>query len=390
MNAPGRVGRKTPKTSPKVLSFAREAGGAAAIGPVCERMVDEGWSVLLLAKDHACRVFRSRGIPFLDFPSFDPAVLDRLVSDAFSSPPDFLFTSAASLPKLDMTEKYLWKWGMARGIATAGLLDQWQNYAIRFSGPSDYERLHYLPDHIFVMDRLAEMEMMSDGIPREKIIITGQPAFEKLTEERDRISQSAPDLMARLNLSGREVVITFAAEALKRDFHDSLGYDEQTTLAFLGDSLEEVCLKNPGLGVLLMIKLHPENSCDDFRWVRERWSCFPKRIVSGELTAEETLAISDVVVGMTSVMLLNAILFEIPVLSLQLNSKMDSQLAATRSGAIPFVRTKTLGRRILNRLLTDEKYMRRYVARQNKWKVDKDGTENCLRAIEHLVEARRG
>ena len=44
----------------KVLAFAREAGAAAAIAPVCYAMLKHGWRLLLLAKDYGLDIFRSQ------------------------------------------------------------------------------------------------------------------------------------------------------------------------------------------------------------------------------------------------------------------------------------------------------------------------------------------
>jgi len=71
----------------------------------------------------------------------DFSLLDRYA-------PELLITSATSLPAVDMSEKYLWRQAKQRGIPSLAFLDQWQNYAVRFSGRQDSERLAYLPDWI--------------------------------------------------------------------------------------------------------------------------------------------------------------------------------------------------------------------------------------------------
>ena len=373
------------KKSKKILAFAREVGGAAAIAPVCQAMLQNMWDVLLLAKDYGLGFFVNQNLRCLDFPSFDLSYLDTLINENFGFLPDVIFTSATSLPTLDMTERYLWKWGKKNNIPTVGILDQWQNYVLRFSGPGKHEILAYLPDYIFVMDELAKDEMIREGIPKELIIVTGQPAFDKVAEEHKAFSSQVNEIKAKLHIPDNFTIITFVAESLKKDFGDNLGYDEQSTLEFLANALDEICRRNKGLHIYLIIKLHPENKHKEFDWSLSKWPSLKKQIIEKELSSCEVIEISDLIVGMSSVLLVEAILAQKIVVSLQINSLVDSQLAATKMGAIPFIKTQEEGKRILNLLLHDQTYREEYLQKQLKWEIDKNGTRNCLDMLKTIM-----
>lgn len=369
------------KTVKKILAFSREAGGARAVAPVCHAMIKEGWNVLLLAKDHSLNIFRDQGLECTDFPNFDPDNLLKLVNKRFGSFPDIVVTSATSLPTIDMTEKYLWRWGNTNCIPTVGILDQWQNYALRFSGPGDKERLAYLPDHVFVMDDIAKMDMIKDGIPEERIIITGQPAFSGIVDEHKACLLRTGEIKKRFEIPDGFTVVTFAAESLKKNFGGELGYDEQSTLRFVGDALKGICRATEDLKIYLIIKLHPENVYEEFEWAVQEWPSIGKRIIGKELSPRETIAISDVMIGMTSIMLIEAILADKPTISLQINSSRPSQLVVTKTGAIPFITTRDAASAILNRLLTSEEARKEYLKRQKTWKISKDATGRCMDAL---------
>lgn len=372
-------------TGKKVLAFAREAGGASAIAPVCRAVLKEGWNLLLLGKDHSHQVFKKNDLACVDFPVFDETVLEGIINHDLGSYPDVVLTSAASLPALDMTERFLWKWGKKHRITTIGVLDQWQNYALRFSGSTPEEFLIYVPDHIFVMDNTARQEMINEGIPERNILVTGQPAFDAIKEDILAISARVPEIRERLNIHD-SVVVMFVGESLRKDFGDTLGYDELSTLQFLGDVMEDVCSRQEGLSLYLVIKLHPENRPDEFEWVFSKWPSFTKLVIARELTPYESIAISDMVVGMTSIMLIESIIAGKPTVSLQINSMVESQLVVTKNGSIPFIKEQSIGSKILKSLLFDNEYRREYLDNQNKWCFSGNVAARCMSAIRTILQ----
>lgn len=367
----------------QVLAFAREAGGAAAIAPVCEAMINKGWEVLLLGKDYSLPVFKRHGLKTINFPRFDVSLLEKLIKRKFKRMPDVIFTSAASLPFLDMTERYLWKWGQRRGIPAIGLLDQWQNYAARFSGAGKNSRLAYLPDYIFAMDRTARKGMIKEGIPSCRIRITGQPAFEAAARQYRSLRFKSSCLKKRLSIPRGYTVVTFVSEAFKKDFKGKLGYDEQSTLTFTGGVLNDLS-RRTGAGIFLLVKLHPANSSGDFKWVSSAWGSIAKKVVSGELTSTQAIAVSDVVVGMSSAMLIEALLAGKPVVSLELNSS-GSQLALTHCKAVPYIRAESKGEAVIGKIILDADFRKDYLNKQGRFSAVNNPRENCLNEIIGII-----
>ena len=369
----------------KVLVFAREAGGVAAVAPVCRILLENDWDLLILSKDNGLAVFESSGFECIDFSFFDAAYLSSLAKQKFLSLPDLILTSAASMPGLDMTERYLRQWGSEHSVKTVAILDQWQNYGQRFSGAGKDEKLAYMPDYIFVMDELAKDEMITEGIPEDKIIITGQPAFDSILD-RNRLSEAdCSSIKTDLNLSKTETIVTFAAESLKKDFGNSLGYDEHSTLVCLGNVLEKICTQNKQLEIYLLIKLHPENTYEEFEWALSKWPLLKMRITKNEHRPYEVLAISDIVVGMSSILLVEAILAGNIVVSLQLDSLVGSKMVATKTGAIPFIRSADEGEKVIRSLLLDDSYRNQYLNNEKTWNIKANNAKRCFGFLEKIL-----
>ena len=375
----------TPKN---ILSFAREAGGAAAIGPVCREMKRLGWNLWLLAKSPGLDVFKRQELDPEEYSGFHGPSLDRLVRERWGTMPDAVFTSAASLPVLDMTERYLWQWARERKIPSLALLDQWQNYALRFSGPEPGQELKWLPDRILVMDETARREMIAEGLPDDRIVITGQPAFDEIRRSQTERESRVEEFRQRVGLPEGGRTVVFAAERLKEHFGEKLGYDEDTTLRFLGDVLHSAMVLGPSRPSLL-VKLHPQNGPEDFAWCRNEWSGLKIRFCASELTALETIAAADLVVGMSSVMLLESILCGKPTVSLELNAKVAPQLVAVKAGAVPHLTRPNEAREVIRKLLEDREFGKFHLERQKGWIVPYGASEKCVDTINRFIVSEK-
>ncbi len=367
----------------KVVAFAREAGGADVVVPVIRALQQRDADCLLLAKGPSCERFASAGLSFQRLSEFSETIVDTLCTEKWRSKPNLVFTSATSLPSLDMTEKYLWRWAKARHIPSAAVLDQWQNYALRFSGETAGEKLQCLPDRILVMDQVAFDDAVAEGLPHDRLRVAGQPALDDVSSAAD------PNVRWRvrreIGVSQDTLLIVFIAESLKADFGDSLGYDEHTTLKFFMDVLSAYCGSRRANALHLLIKLHPQNRLDQF--VAELADApFPVTVIAQQCQPIEVLQAADLVVGMSSILLVHAILMDKATVSLQLGSKKPSQLIATRVGAIPFLKEQQEARAVLMSLLHDKQKRDAYVERQRKWDLRKgDSVPRVLGHLESVI-----
>jgi len=375
-------------TDRSIVCFAREAGGAEAIAPVV-KLLQEKRTVYLFAKDHALKVFARHSLACKDISSCSiSSDLDALLGN-FS--PSFILTSATSLPWLDMTERYLWKWGQSHNIPTMGVIDQWQNYALRFSGTHEDERLAYLPDYICTLDLCAKEHMIAEGIPEDRIFVTGQPAFDAILHYQREFFESGKKIHEILGIDRENnKIIIFVSEVVFRDFQSNLGYTEVDALRILLDTLMTESRLDKINKYTLIIKLHPQNIREDFCIIDfEKYRNFFDIIwVGTELPPRDVVMIADIVIGMASILLVESILLNKLTISLQPNAINDDNLIATKIGAIPLIREKEEFRRLFHLLLTHDNFRLEYLTTETKLRVDGHAANRVNNYIERILGRR--
>src|SRR3989344_5478552 len=135
----------------KVLFSANDAGGANAIAPVIASLAGKGAELHGALSGPAQDIFAASGIPF---------------TAGFSASPEIFVagTSAGDTPDKRIMRELT-------GTPSLYVLDFWLNYWQRFSttGKKDFA---YLPTRICVMDEIAKGEMIAEGFPPERLIVT--------------------------------------------------------------------------------------------------------------------------------------------------------------------------------------------------------------------------
>lgn len=371
----------------RILCFAREAGGAEALAPVIERM-RYSHNVLLLAKDFAMPIFQEHNLEYKTYATHSDKTLTTLIRNQWHGlMPDVVLTSATSLPWNDMTERLLWIWAREHSIPSIAVIDQWQNYGLRFSGCNPDEYLAYLPTRITTLDEQARQEMINEGIPEELIVVTGQPALDALFDERKAFtSADRKAIREKIGAEQDSFLVIFASEAFQHDYSNSLGYTEQSTLEFLIRTLSAV-VEETGMRLHLVVKYHPQNIPSDFAGVdfSQVRLKFPIGVIRQEIQPRPLVLASELVVGMTSVLLIEAILLGLPTISVTLNSKDNSDLVATRVGALPWLRAESEATDSISRLIKDVDYRIRWLERQKTLNVLPNATERVALEVEKLL-----
>jgi hypothetical protein len=304
-----------------VLLFSCEPGGAEVLIPVITLLKKNSYKISVLAYGQAAERFKRRMISYNEIGQVgkdDASIFDDLN-------PDFIITSATSHPSKDMSEKYIWQTARKVGIKTLAFLDQWQNYAIRFSGISENERLRYLPDYINCINDIGRQEMLHEGFPRNKLVCFGHPYLSSIRDYAKRIERE--NVKRKLGLRNDPTVHLFVSEPIREYYKGSRGYDQYEVLSLFLDSLtrrvnEKHCS--------LIVKLHPKDDAKKFRTIQDKFEQTDMQFIQNELTSLECISIADYVYGMTSVMLIEAYLLDKRVLSLQPNLKIDDPLVLSR------------------------------------------------------------
>ena len=286
---------------------ARQAGSAAALAPVVRLLAARSNDVELLASSTAAAPFEQLGFHTRELP--DVADVDGAVALIADSHGEALLTGTSLSPGVDAL---FWAAARELRIRSVAVLDNWVNYAERFSYRSRFDSL---PDVLAVMDNTAATELAGLGFPADRLVVTGHPHLDAIlplqADERRRARK-------RVGLALERRVVLFASEA-KTEHSGSdpsnpryRGYTELTALEALGAAIAAECPD-----VLLVVRPHP----------RERVA--PRAIAPIDQlelrtgTVREAIAVADVITGMTSAFLLEAARAGVPTLSIRPNGEPE-------------------------------------------------------------------
>ena len=325
----------------KIFFFARDPGGLNAILPVYEE-IKKLSEPLIYAKDFALQKLRIEGIPVIDIEQECQVEEEKIYNLLKRINPDVIVTGT-SLD--DFTERYLWKAAEHMHIKSYAVLDQWMNLGIRFSEytyaqEEKYKECHehcYLPYQVLVMDELAQKMLIEDGVDENRIVVTGQPHFETVRAKY----QQAKALYDREYWN-----IVFVSEPISNDYDGNdkeklyWGYNEKTIFQQLYKCLlrlTEFLSKD----IRVIIRPHPRENINNWKEIVKTLNS--EHIVI-ELNAQdnsfEILKSADIVCGMSSMFLLEAVICEKPIISIEIGLCQENPFVLDKVGICHSVLTE--------------------------------------------------
>jgi hypothetical protein len=289
-----------------ILFCANDSGGANSIAPVIELLLRQGAQTIGYLTGPARDIFSARGIPFEDSGSIETILATK---------PDVFVAGTSVGNSLD--KQILAHLG---NVPSIYVLDFWLNYWQRFStiGEKDFK---YLPSVVCIMDGVAKEEMVGEGFPPERLVVTGNPHFDHFC---DSVSCDVEDLYRILFVSQ-----PVRSLAMLPGFA-SVAHDEYATLE---DTISAIkALPNK---YYLSIRLHPREPANKY----DHYLSSRLRIAS-ERQVEAALSVSGLVVGISSPVLMQAAAAGKKVLSYEPNLAGKDPLVSNRVGVTPLVNRK--------------------------------------------------
>lgn len=264
----------------KLVFLAHDPGGYDVIRPVYDR-----FSVCC---DIELFLSGAAGRKFPEYRKTNKDILNTLLDYCNGQVPFMLVTGTSWNSEIEAEAIRLCN---SKEIPTVSILDYWSNYKERFRIGNEY----VFPKHLFVMDQLAFDEASEDGIPMEVMQIVGQPGFDFYIHKGRGVPKSD-------TLESNHKIL-FLSQPLSDLYGDREGYTEF-------DAFEGVLKAGRSMGCGVYIKFHPK---ENERMV----ALYNKYGVDGSL--EEICGEYRVVIGMTTMGLLQCYLLGVPVLSYQPN-----------------------------------------------------------------------
>ncbi|CAA7618674.1 hypothetical protein [Magnetospirillum sp. UT-4] len=262
---------------------------------------DPGGARVLLA---AAPELRRRGHALAFLPAGPAAAIwasEALVAEAGSA--DLLLTGTSFHSGF---EKALWRWAAERGMPSLALLDAWTNLDIRFDdGP---------PDCIGAIDHGQRAELVSRPWCDCRVSVTGQAHLQAV---------AAGLASRRTGRRNQPPLLVYFSEPVSLDYPGaaSPGYDQVSVLRAVAAALPPC---------RLVVRPHPRDDVEAWR------AALPPGVELGGDT-ETLLAEADAVVGMHTMVLIEAALGGIPVLAVQPGRTRRINPVIEEAAAIPVV-----------------------------------------------------
>lgn len=269
-------------------------------------------------------------------------------------------------------EAALWRLAARDGVPALAWIDQWMNLDRRFRRGR--------PAWVAALDVDQRDALEAIGFEAGRILLGGHPHLHAV------LSRSIDAAPHRMHDGVRTVL--FASESYSDDYRTGrlspLGYDEHDAFEIVAQGVEAAARVQPAGRIDLVVKFHPlEGEPARFighlrtrSWpanVRARW-------LPGSASGQAAAAGADLVVGMSSMLLLEALLMERPVLSLTPGLRGEDPFIASRLGAVLAAHERNEGIDLVQRALTEPGFCTAALERQKRFleAMPSDGSAQIL------------
>jgi UDP-N-acetylglucosamine 2-epimerase len=282
------------------------------------------------------------------------------------------------------------KWFIAAArhlrIPSLTVLDFWSNYRCRFA--DDRGALAFVPDTIAVMDEQARSEMIQLGFDPSRLCVTGQPAFDRLNALRQGdTSEARSSVRTRLGIQPEDRMVLFVSQpSLAHLFGagDNGEYRARSILALLTAALDRISRRHDK-PMVLVVRPHP----------REQMQLLGLPTVQGMRVLADSegdraavALAADLIVGMTSVLLVEACLLSKVVVSLQPGLDGPDVLPSNRWGMSQAVYREEEIEPVVERMLLNPAARAEAEAKLAEWHHEGGAAERVVRLLDSLSVGR--
>ena len=334
-----------------ILIYVEDPGAANFVASLPAALEKHGWQIRLLAEGFAYQYLLERGVhPELFSKSLILAreLLTRLnpslvIVGTSENPETFAFDLITAARPL--------------GIMTLGVVDAFGNADYRFRGHTD-NPLFYAPEWIAVPDQWTKEAYLDLGYPVERLAVCGHPHYDYVLDTAARLSQQDKQLLRDrifpFNHNNAPVIVFISeistglnpGKYRRLSDYTMTGSGTRTdrTEIVLEEFLEACALCKEKH--YLVLRMHPKNTEEELAPFLKYFN----QISQGELPLELLFA-ADLVVGMTSMLLMEAAIMGRPTLSIVPRDVEKISLPTVRFNITPCVTTREELRTVLPNLL---------------------------------------
>ena len=256
-------------------------------------------------------------------------------------------------------EATLWRLAARDGVPALAWIDQWMNLDHRFRKGR--------PAWVAALDAAQRDALIAIGFEHDRVILGGHPHLHAM--------MSCPlDAAPHTDREGIQTVL-FVSESYTEDYRlgrlSPLGYDEHEVFDIVAHGIEAAKRADPDRRIDLVVKFHPLEG-EPRRFIERLESRpWPKNVTArwlpGPASGREAAAAADLVIGMSSILLLEALLMERPVLSLTPGHEGEDPFIASRLGAVHAAHEREAGIVLVRRALVEPGFRAAALERQKRF-----------------------
>ena len=322
-----------------LLMFAEDPSAANYLALLLPEFRNRNWSTLLCAANVAAGMLRQRGIDFVETDADTDA---RELCDEHG--PRCVFTGTAENP--DTLGLELITAARDRGIPSIAFSDARMNSEYRFRGNSEDPLAHF-PDWLLVPDAWTLEAFAGLGVARERIAVCGHPQYDLVRDLAREWSKSGIASFRRRYFPevslDRRIVVFVSEGSIRYDLLPNAsikdygmkgrGHDNGRTKVALEEVLDAIApmRERP----YFVFRVHPIETAGDYAEYAGEIDRF-----SSEGSALEMIYACDLVIGMTSMLLLEAMLLGKPCLAVLPDASERAWLPGEESGLVPCVTSR--------------------------------------------------
>lgn len=339
----------------RILFAAVEPGGANVLACFHAGAKAGYGEARAWATPAASGIFESAGLT-VDLLPMPPSAIEIERRWRASDRPGAVLTGTS----LDGTvEAALWALAAKDGVPALAWIDQWMNLDRRFRRGR--------PAWVAALDIGQRDALLALGFEESQILLGGHPHLHAVL--------SRPIKAAERDPRDGALTVLFASESYAEDYRTGrlspLGYDEHEVFDIAACGIEAAALELPDRRIDLVVKFHPLEGeparfVDAIRsrpWpanVRARW-------LPGTASGQRAAADADIVIGMSSMLLLEALLMGRTVLSLTPGLRGEDPFIASRLGAVLAAHERDAGVELVRRSIAEPGFREAAIARQGRF-----------------------
>ncbi|MBK9140874.1 MAG: hypothetical protein IPM23_00150 [Candidatus Melainabacteria bacterium] len=365
----------------KVLIYAEDPGACNYLKELPVRLREEEIPTTLICAGAAVDYLAKRRVEFIRIGSFDSA--DKLLDE--HAPTLLIVGTSEQRESLahEMTD-------ICRqlNIPTIGAVDMKANAEHRFRGLTD-NPLNHVPDWLLVPDQSCAEAFQRLGYKSERIVVAGHPHFDFVRRTAESLTHRREELRRSLLPENRQDsrIITFVCEgydllnpsaSLRQNDYSihGRGKSDFRTAIVLEELIDafECTSQKP----FLIARLHPKMSGSELVDYTNEVDYF-----SRTEDPLEVLAASDLIVGMSSILLQEAVIMKRPTIAILPRQEEKTWLSVTAKG---YIRTLTQ-REEIREFMSDLDGSLLEIARQECHEFNSDSLNTICAFIKNLVNS---